>query len=387
MRRGERRRPVREPACAAKRTGVTARWRAVTPVRDAERADRRAPRGARRSARSRIIPRMPRTILMGDPTHFSVLGGANPHTRDALGRKKTVDADLARHQWHNLARALVANGVEICVIEPHPRLTGLVYPANAGFLYPLEGFHRTPSGASKSFYLANLLPTRAAERDIYASFIKAMGYETVEIKARFEGEADFFPAGRFMLFTYGRIERQRFVFQMGIPPWRRVYGFRSEKGAMVELQALVGGRQIIPLELCLEAYYHGDTVLCSFGPHREFLLAYLEGLTAPSRERLRQEFDGNLIALSEGDAALYAANSFQVDHNDKLYLFMPDGVSDELLNEVRRHSVEPVLTDVSEFLAKGGGSIKCMILDLGPSSEQPPEAVRFRSERAYQRVY
>jgi N-dimethylarginine dimethylaminohydrolase len=232
-----------------------------------------------------------------------------------------------------------------------------------------------------------LLPTRAAERDVYAPFINAMGYETVEIKTRFEGEADFFPAGRFMLFTHGRIERQRFVFQMGIPPWRRVYGFRSGKGALVELQAIVGGRQIIPLELCLEAYYHGDTVLCSFGPHREFLLAYLEGLTAPSRERLRQEFDGNLIALSGRDAALYAANSFQVDHNDKLYLFMPEGVSDELLNEVRRRSVEPVLTDVSEFLAKGGGSIKCMILDLGPSSEQPPEAVRFRSEHAYQTVY
>jgi N,N dimethylarginine dimethylhydrolase-like protein len=94
-----------------------------------------------------------------------------------------------------------------------------------------------------------------------------------------------------------------------------------------------------------------------------------------------------LIALSERDAALYAANSFQVDHNDKLYLFMPDGVSDELLNEVRRRSVEPVLTDVSEFLAKGGGSIKCMILDLGPSSEQPPEAVRFRSEHSYQKAY
>ena len=328
---------------------------------------------------------------MGDPTHFSVLGGANPHTRDALGRKKTVDANLARRQWHNLARALLAHGVEIYVIEPHPRLTGLVYPANAGFLYPLtlEGFDRTPDAASKSFYLANLLPTRAAEREVYAPFINAMGYETVEIKARFEGEADFFPAGRFMLFTYGRIQRQRFVFQMGIPPWRRVYGFRSEKGALDELQAIVGARQIIALELCLEAYYHGDTVLCSFGPRREFLLVYLEGLTDASREQLRQEFGSNLIALSERDAALYAANSFQVDHNDKLYLFMPDGVSDELLNEVRQHSVEPVLTDVSEFLAKGGGSIKCMILDLGPSSEQPttPEAVRFRSEHAYQRVY
>ena len=26
-------------------------------------------------------------------------------------------------------------------------------------------------------------------------------------------------------------------YKMGIPPWRRVYGFRSEKGAVVELQA------------------------------------------------------------------------------------------------------------------------------------------------------
>src|SRR5712692_10846406 len=101
-------------------------------------------------------PRMPRTILMGDPTHFSVLGGANPHTRDALGRKKTVDADLARRQWHNLARALVAHGVEICVIEPHRRLTGLVYPANAGFLYPPTAL---TADVHKVFYLANLLPT------------------------------------------------------------------------------------------------------------------------------------------------------------------------------------------------------------------------------------
>ena len=37
-----------------------------------------------------------RAILMGDPTHFSVVGGANPHTRDRYGRKKTVDRELAK---------------------------------------------------------------------------------------------------------------------------------------------------------------------------------------------------------------------------------------------------------------------------------------------------
>jgi N-dimethylarginine dimethylaminohydrolase len=328
---------------------------------------------------------MPRTILMGDPAHFSVLGGANPHTRTALGMRKKVDAAAARRQWHALARELLGHGVEIGVIEAHPELTGLVYPANAGCLYPLAG---TSAGA-KTFYLANLLPTRAAEREIYRPFIRAMGYRTADVQSRFEGEADFFPAGRFMLFTHGHLERQRFVPRIGIPPWKRVYGFRSEAGALDELRGYIGGRETLSLELCLEAHYHGDTVLCSFGPEREFLIVYSAGLTPPSLALVRDRFGANLIELSEHDAALYAANSFQVDHDGRLYLFMPEGVSDELVDDVRRRSVEPVLVNVSEFLAKGGGSIKCMILDLGPSQEQPrdPTAVEFRARRAYRSLF
>ncbi|MGH7914277.1 MAG: dimethylarginine dimethylaminohydrolase family protein [Candidatus Binataceae bacterium] len=328
---------------------------------------------------------MPRTILMGDPTHFSVLGGANPHTRNALGIRKSVNADRARKQWHELARTLVARGTEVCVIEPHQGMSGLVYPANAGFLYPLA---KRPDDA-KVFYLANLLPTRAREREVYRPFLEAMGYRCVDVAARFEGEADFFAAGRFMLFTHGRIERQRFVPRVGIPPWRRVYGFRSDSGAAEELGRIVKDRPIFALELCLEAHYHGDTVLCSFGPQREFLLAYMEGLTAPSRERLRLAFHHNLIELAESDGALYAANSFQVDCDGRLYLFMPDGVSGGLLARVRERGVEPVLVDVSEFLAKGGGSVKCMILDLGPSNEQPndPPAVEFRATRSYECLF
>jgi N-dimethylarginine dimethylaminohydrolase len=328
---------------------------------------------------------MPRTILMGDPTYFSVLGGANPHTRNVLGIRKSVNAGRARKQWHGLARALITRGTEVCVIEPHQSMSGLVYPANAGFLYPLAG----GPGDAKVFYLAHLLPTRVREREVYRPFLESMGYRCVEIAARFEGEADFFPAGRFMLFTYGRVERQRFVPRVGIPPWRRVYGFRSDSSAVEELGRIVRDHPILPLELRLEAHYHGDTVLCSFGSRREFLLAYMEGLTAPSRERLRAEFGGNLIELAESDAALYAANSFQVDDEGRLYLFMPQGVSSTLLARVRERGVEPVLVDVSEFLAKGGGSVKCMILDLGPRNEQPgePGAVEFRAGRSYERLF
>jgi N-dimethylarginine dimethylaminohydrolase len=324
---------------------------------------------------------MPRTIVMGDPAYFSVLGGANPHTRNVLGLRKRVDVDLARRQWHGLARELIDHGAEVCVIEPHERLTGLVYPANAGFLYPLAG-----TGA-KTFYLANLLPTRAGERDVYRSFIRAMGYPTVGISARFEGEADFFPAGRVMIFTWGRIERQRFVPRLGLPPWRRIYGFRSERGTLRELEQIAGSQPILALELILEAHYHGDTVLCSFGPQREYLLGYLDGLSAQSRARLRTEFAENLIELSQDDGAIYAANAFPTDFEGRQFLFLPKGVSERLLGQLRERGVDPVVVDASEFLAKGGGSIKCMILDLGPRDEQPPAGAAFRAERSYQRLF
>jgi len=328
---------------------------------------------------------MARTIIMGDPRHFSVRGGANPHTRNILGMRKKVNPELARQQWHTMARTLLDHGAEVFVIEPRQELPGLVYPANAGFLYPLQGC----PASDKTFHLANLLPTRAAEREIYRPFIESLGFKTDAIQHRFEGEADFFPAGRYMLFTCGKVERQRFVPAFALPPWRRVYGLRSEAATIDELRAIAPDREILALELIVEAHYHGDTVLCSFGPRREFLLAYLDGLSAASRDRLRDAFGADLVELGQADAALYAANSFQLQHDGRFCLFMPQGVSDRLMRAVRDRGVEPVTVDVSEFLAKGGGSIKCMILDLGPAAEQPvnPNSAAFRIQRSYRRLF
>jgi N-dimethylarginine dimethylaminohydrolase len=328
---------------------------------------------------------MPRTIIMGDPQFFSVRGGANPHTRNVLGMRKFVDGNRARQQWHEMAKALVARGVEVLVIQACARLPGLVYPANAGFVYPLQGC----AADRKTFHLANLLPTRSGEREVYRSFIQSLGLVTSEVHARFEGEADFFPAGTYMLFTHGRIERQRFVPAFGLPPWKRVYGFRSDERTLGELTRIAADRRILPLELRLEAHYHGDTVLCSFGPSREYLLAYMDGLARDSQEQLRNSFGAKLIELSNADATLYAANSFQIENGAHLSLFMPLGVSKALCAKIRERGVEPVLVDVSEFLAKGGGSIKCMILDLGPTAELPIDTIAgsFRDDRRYRQLF
>jgi hypothetical protein len=208
---------------------------------------------------------------------------------------------------------------------------------------------------------------------------------TASIQKRFEGEAEFFPSGSRWIFTYGAVRPQKFVPKFAIPPWTRVYGFRTERAALEELRAFLAPKtQTVDFELIEESHYHGDTVFCSFGPDRGQLLMYPDGLAPESRERCRHFFKDRLIELSSWDAFHYAANSFQVETAEGLKLVMPEGVSTELLDGVRGRGVEPVRVDVSEFLKKGGGAVKCMIGDLGVLPPAPSEEAKaFREKHRY----
>ncbi len=309
-----------------------------------------------------------RWVLMGDPTHFSVKGGANPHTRTRWGTRRSVDRARAIEQWKRLRDVLKDLGLRVLVVPADPAQPGLVYPANAGFMPDVDA--EGPL-ASRSFVLANLLPSRAGEKPHYRRVLEAEGIPCSEMDPalRFEGEADFFPAGELMILTHGRVERQRFVPALAFPPWRRVYGFRTDARVEPMLQQIVGpARPILRIALVLEAHYHGDTALCAFGPGRRFLLAYRDALEPGAMGRLREHFLGNLIEIHGEDAARYAANSFTWTPagSSESFLVMPAGVSDQLLGAIRDRGVTPITVDVSEFLKKGGGSVKCMIGDLGP---------------------
>jgi N-dimethylarginine dimethylaminohydrolase len=305
---------------------------------------------------------------MGDPSHFSVKGGANPHTRTRWGTRRHVDRGLAIRQWQRLRDTLRDLGVRVLVVPPDPDQPGLVYPANAGFMADVD---EPLPAARRLFTLANLLPSRAGEKSHYERVLRQAGIPTAGIdeSLRFEGEADFFPAGERFLLTHGRLERQRFVPVLALPPWKRVYGFRTDARVEQVLAPLVAPRRVLRLALLLEAHYHGDTVLCAFGPGRRFLLGYRAGVDPADWERLEKEFAEPLIELSEPDARRYAANSFTLSQGTDSVLVMPGGVSARLLDQVRDRGVTPITVDVSEFLKKGGGSVKCMIGDLGPVLE------------------
>ncbi len=214
--------------------------------------------------------------------------------------------------------------------------------------------------------LSHLVPTRAAEASTYREAVASLGLRPHAIPSRFEGEADLFPAGDSYLFTFGEIRRQRFAPRAGWPPWKRLYGFRSEPQALVEIGNVRRlDRPVYTLRLTDERYYHGDTCLCSFGPGRASLLAYRPALDAAGTARLDAAFGDRQLALSDRDAEIYAANSFHLELDGECLLIMPEGISERLEDQVRSRGARVLKVDVSEFHKKGGGSVKCMIGDLG----------------------
>jgi N-dimethylarginine dimethylaminohydrolase len=259
-------------------------------------------------------------------------------------------------------------------VPPVASSPGTVYPANAGFAFDVD---TAKPAAQRRFVLSNLLPTRAGEQAHYARALAQVGIptETIDPALRFEGEADLFPARGRYLFTHGRLERQRFVPALAIPPWKRVYGFRTDVRVQDWFAPLLAPREVLRVELVLEAHYHGDTALAAFGPQREFLLAYRDAIAPTDWPELSAAFGDALIELTTEDAQRYAANSFTYTphgQSRESFLVLPKGVSGRLVSQVRDRGVTPLSADVSEFLKKGGGSVKCMIGDLGPVVEESP---------------
>lgn len=322
-----------------------------------------------------------RVILMGDPSEFRIKEGANPHTRNRWGFKKKVDSAKAQEQWNVMAETLSRYGIQIFVIPAHPDYPGLVFPANAGYVPEKD---KAKSLSERLFIAANLNPARAGEGEIYQEFISKMGVTVTRIHGAFEGEADLISWGENYLFTHGQLRRPQWRPRLGIPPWQRQYGFRSEHHAIHELAHWVPPDHVMAVQLLDELYYHGDTVFCSFGPERRYLLAYEKGI-APLARRVLHESNA-VIWLSDEDAARFAANSFGVQHDDQSILFMPSVISDQLKREIESLHVEIVTIDVSEFFEKGGGSIKCMIGDLGtwaPDSNISPDVQAFRHDHLF----
>ena len=139
------------------------------------------------------------------------------------------------------------------------------------------------------------------------------------------------------------------------------YGWRTERGATMQLQEIVGCR-VLPLLLVDERFYHLDTALCPLSSGH--VMAYMDAFSPHAQTLLRRAIEpGYLIEVSIDDALRFACNAVEI--GDAVIVHE---TSRRLRERLHDAGYRVFATDLSEF-HKAGGSAKCLTLRLddGPA--------------------
>ncbi|MEK6857613.1 MAG: arginine deiminase-related protein [Nanoarchaeota archaeon] len=264
-------------------------------------------------------------FLMCKPTHLHEISyQINPFMK----KGEKIDNSLALKQHSNLVKILEENGAEVEFLEPQEGLIDMIFTANAGIVY------------GDKFILPNFKHAeRRSEVQHYMEWAREQGYEVVSLPTDvfFEGRGDVtWIDDKNMFLGFGEM--------------------RTNYEAIDALQKVMPNVNIIPLRLVDERFYHLDTCLQVLN-NREFLY-YKKAFDELSVKKIEKEASQK-FTLAEDEALTYICNS--IKFGNKLVADKCRWVSESYLN-YEGYQVQQV--DLSE-LRKGGGSARCMVLEIG----------------------
>jgi N-dimethylarginine dimethylaminohydrolase len=259
-------------------------------------------------------------ILMCPPEYFGVEYEINPW----MNRERKVDHGLATKQWERLVDILKSLGCAIDLVAPQPGLPDLVFTANAAMMFQdqaiLSRFRHEQRQGEEAFFQASL---------------ERLGFDIIELPAGhfFEGAGDALFCSETLLGGY-RI--------------------RSTAESLQEVARLIN-REVIPLELVDDRFYHLDTCFCPV--NSETAIWFPDAFDQYGQQVLRSMIP-DLITLQEAEAIQFAANAVVVGQHVVTNAGCP-----QLGDELRSRGLAPVETPLNEFV-KAGGSAKCLTLRL-----------------------
>jgi N-dimethylarginine dimethylaminohydrolase len=268
-------------------------------------------------------------FLVCAPGHYDVRYAINPWMTRNVG-DSTPDA---QRQWDRFIELAGCVGdVEFVSIPQGAQTPDLVFTANAALI---------------SGNLAIVSSFRHAERrreqPVFRAALARAGFATTFLQQTyFEGAGD------------ALFDRVRPILYAG-------YGWRTERGATMQLQEIVGCR-VLPLLLADERFYHLDTALCPLASGH--VLAFMDAFSPHAQTLLRRAVDPEyLIEVSIDDALQFACNAVEI--GDAVIMHE---CSRRLRERLHDAGYRVFCTDFSEF-HKGGGSAKCLTLRLddGPA--------------------
>jgi N-dimethylarginine dimethylaminohydrolase len=261
----------------------------------------------------------PRRYLMCPPEHFAVTYTINPWMRP----DKPTDAERAMRQWERLRQTYLDLGHEVQTIKPVPGLPDMVFAANGATV--VNG---------KVLGVRFRYPERTAEAGAYLDWFRAHDWPSVHAPEQInEGEGDILFTGKTLIAGYG---------------------FRSDRAAAGELQAVLGV-PVMSVRLVDPRFYHLDTALSVLDSSTA--MYYPAAFDDAGRAALGTVFD-ELIEAKDEDAEVLGLNAV----SDGYHVVLAEQATG-LARQLRSRGFAPVPVDMSE-LRKAGGGAKCCTLEL-----------------------
>jgi N-dimethylarginine dimethylaminohydrolase len=262
-------------------------------------------------------------FLVCPPDHFCIDYEINPWMR----RSNAANPARALTQWHDLMHLLELEiGVLLERMPPVQGLPDMVFTANAG---SVMGRKAVPSRFRH--------PERQGEETYFEQWFRDHGYDVslLERGLYFEGAGDL----------------------LGFPDlWFGGYRQRSDIRAYARLSDIFQ-REMIPLELVDQRFYHLDTCFCPLSGGE---LLYYPPAFDPYAQAViadRISADRRLIAPA-ADALRFACNAVCVGK----HIILPEGCP-ETMKLLMSRGYTSHLLPLDEFM-KAGGSAKCLTLAL-----------------------
>jgi len=263
-----------------------------------------------------------RRFVLCRPTYFDVVYAINPWMHPGL----PIDVARAAAQWQALHDTYLALGHDVHVVEPIEGLPDMVFAANGGVV--VDG-----RGLSSRYRFEQ----RRGEELPFHRALERLGVDMHRPVSILEGEGDCLAAGSYV-----------FVGS----------GFRSDRRAAAEINARIArpaGREVVPLELVDERYYHLDVALAVLD---ERTAAYLPEAFSPESRAILGSIFEELIPVDADDAAVLGLNVV----SDGLHVVLEQAATG-LADTLRERGFRPIGIDTSE-LRRSGGSVKCCTLEL-----------------------
>lgn len=243
------------------------------------------------------------------------------------------DAPDALRQWERLMEITSCAGdVELVRVEPKLHAPDVVFTASAALMIGNLAI-------VSSFRHAE----RRREQPVYRAALARAGYATTFLRQTyFEGAGD------------ALFDRVRPLLYAG-------YGWRTERGATLQLQEIVGCR-VLPLLLVDERFYHLDTALCPLSSGH--VLAHMDAFSPHAQTMLRRAIEpGYLIEVTIDDALRFACNALEVGDA----VVMHD-CSRRLRERFHDAGYRVFCTELTEFVTSGASAKSLTLrLDDGPA--------------------